>query len=194
LRRGHRQAGSGDRVQAGGGGHGDLRFSGVKAGEAGGGIARQRHQQGGRKQPGRFGQRQRGAVQIGRAIAQGFERAFHRHAQIVGGVGERLQPAKVCALGHRDTREIIIIGAGLQRFGAPRGQRKGQRPERGHRGQPGGGKRFDRRRQRHAPTPQHHRQAHAQIGAGAVQPFNGSGAQGQGGAIHAPEIAPRDAN
>ena len=134
---------------------------------------------GGGQQMRRFRQPERGAVQVGRAVAQGLERALHRRPQVIGRVGDRAQPVQAGVGGQREAREIAVIGAGLQRLGAPRGDRQFGRAH-ARAGRPAGLRdsvstaTTSARARR---ISQHHGHAHAQIGAGAGQAFDDAGAK-----------------
>jgi hypothetical protein len=126
-----------------------------------------------RQQMRRLGQQQGGAVQVGPAVAQRVERPLHRHAQVIDRVGHRGHPFHPGTRRQQQTRQIAVIGARLQRFGPPRGDRQFRRPQRAQRRQPFGRQRLGRQRQRPAAAiSQHNGHAHAQITACAGKLFD----------------------
>ena len=111
-------------------------------------------------------------MQGGIALTPTVKRAFHRHAQIISGVGHRQKPACVCILGHRDAGQITVIGARFQRFGPPRCQGKVHRAQAAKIGQSICCQRLNRYGQRGLPpTHQNNRQPQPQITAGACKGF-----------------------
>ena len=151
-------------------GHGRVDHAEVMGGGKTGAILKRDHKGGG-QQARAFDQSQGQAVQIGVAVAAGLERAFHRGRQVIGGIGKALHPGQISTLGQRHARQIAIVGARLERFGAPAGQRQiGLHAQRVHIAQPLRRQGFDRQHQNAgAGHTKHHRHTHAQIGAGTGQ-------------------------
>ncbi|MPL60789.1 hypothetical protein SDC9_06351 [bioreactor metagenome] len=173
----HRHAGGRDRGEHRGGRDLAQHLGGVERGQPLGRGIRERGKQCRGQQLRGFRQRDRSAGKGGVALAAACQRPLHRHAQVVGRIGDRPQPGKIGVLRHHDPGEVAIIDAGLQRLGAPGGDREGERAEGGERRQPLGAQRLDG----DGKLPrQHHGQPHAQIGAGTVQAFGGRRAKGEG--------------
>ena len=115
----HRQAGGGDRGQ-----RVMLQQVGLRDGrrEPGQqvrfgkfhGVAQRHDKRGGQKLSG-FHQGERKAVQPGAALPFSQQRTFHRHAQIVGGVGHGADPAGIGLIRQSDAREIAVICDRFQR-------------------------------------------------------------------------------
>ncbi len=160
--------GEGDQRQAFGGGEGQAVFH--------------RQHDGGRQKVRGFGQRDRGAVQIGRAVADRAERPFHRRAQIVGRVGHGADPGEAGLWRDHKPGHVAVIGAGLQRLGAPGGDGHHQiTAHHAQLGEAGGVQRFGGDGDDRLPAAsQHDRHAHAQVGAGAAEPFDNGGGKRHG--------------
>ena len=77
-----------------------------------------------RQQAGGFGQRNRGAVQVGGPVTQGAQRPFHRGAQIVGRVGDGFDPRQAHIGWQDDPGNIAVIGPRFQCFRPPAGNRQ----------------------------------------------------------------------
>ena len=135
--------------------------------QPGGSGAGQRQNDAGRQQARRFRQRDGEAVEVGRAVTLGGERALHRAREVVLGVGDGADPAEIGALRQHDPGDISIIGPCFQRRGAARRDGHGRGPERRQFGQPGGVDGFGGGRKcGPARVFQHHGQTHAQVGPG----------------------------
>ena len=114
--------------------------------------------------------------------AQREQGALHRMGQVIGGVGQRLDPGDADIAGDRDPRQIAVIGTRLQGRRAVCGQRHDGLAEGAQGGQTGGVQRLGGGHKRGlGAVRNHHGQAHAQVGAGAVEPLEGAGSEGHGG-------------
>ena len=125
-----------------------------------------------REQPGGLDQAQRGAVQRGLAAPCAGEGALHRHAQVVGRVGDAVDPGRGGIAGQGNARQIAVIGARLQCLRAAGGDRQHRRPAHGQQvGQARVGQGFGSQHNSRPRAVKHDRHAHAQVGAGAGHPF-----------------------